>query len=197
MNTFWMEFSHLTALTHSSPAAEMSVQIDWIGMRPTVVSVELNSWWIVPVQNCTTLRPALCGAPALAERTGASLFGRGMLTGNIMHSHYNKPMSLILLGFLCLTYSTCLYTVREENTHKSTVRWHKHVVTQTCTLNHRPLTVWCRTAWSLVSSPRRPALSGRLAETDWHLAFRTPQSFQAAHTAFFQWKERQRERLVT
>lgn len=42
-----------------------------------------------------------------------------------------------------------------------------------------------QTARSLVSSPRRPALSGCLAETDWHLAFRTPQSFQAKYTGLF------------
>lgn len=69
----------------------MPVQMDWIGMRPTAVSVELNSWWIVPAQNRTTLGPGRCGAWALAERTEAPLFGRGMLTGNIKHSHDNEP----------------------------------------------------------------------------------------------------------
>lgn len=49
----------------------------------------------------------------------------------------------------------------------------------------------------LVSSPRRPVLSGHLAETDWHLAFRTPQSFQAEYTGPFLKRERERERLVT
>lgn len=73
---------------------------------------------------------------------------------------------------------------------------HTHSVTQSCSLHHKPLSVWCRTAWLLVSSPRRPALSERLAETDWHLAFRTPQSFQAEYTGLFQWREREKERLV-
>lgn len=164
------------------------VQMVWIRMRPTAVSVELNSWRIVPAQNRTTLGPGHCGAWALAGRTEAPLFGRGMLTGNIMHSHDNQPVNTCPSHGLAFSplHTGHIFTqiMGKTHTHQSTVCPHQHTQTHMHPQSQTPQCLM-QTARSLVSSPRRPALNGRLAETGWHLAFRTPQSFQAEYTGLF------------
>lgn len=71
----------------------MPVQMDRIKTRPAAMSAELNSWQTAPAKNGTTLKPGHRGARALAPKTGGPLFGRGMLTGNIMHSDDNEKES--------------------------------------------------------------------------------------------------------
>ncbi len=107
-----------------------------------------------------------------------------------MHSYDNEPVSTrphVLPRFLSITYSTHRYTDKGQSMLTNLLYTDTHTHAQSHTnLHAKSQTPQCLVENGLiVSSPRRPALSRRLAETDRHLAFRTPQSFQAVYTGFF------------